>query len=149
MSHDQAMDTNNHQAMKKTVSWRVFTSFGLFIALVMMLVSGLILYISPHGRVANWTDWRMIGLTKRGWHNQHTIFGFAFIILSVFHLFVINWKAFLCYLKSKSGEGLKYPVELLAIVILALFFGIGTYLNIQPFSTVIKFGNAISDSWER
>ncbi|MEI7934686.1 MAG: DUF4405 domain-containing protein [Chlorobiaceae bacterium] len=135
--------------MKKLFSWRVFISFGLFIALVMMLVSGVILYLSPPGRVANWTDWRMIGLTKRGWQNQHIIFGFFFLILSVFHLFFINWKAFLSYLKSKTSEGLKNPGELLTIVILSSLFGAGTYFDIEPFSAVIKFGDAISNSWEQ
>ena len=135
--------------MKKSFSWRVFISFGLFIALLMMLVSGVILYISPPGRVANWTEWRMIGLTKRGWQHQHIIFGFAFLILSLFHLFFINWKAFLSYLKSKTTEGLKSPAELLTIITLSCLFGIGTYYCIQPFSAVIKFGNTISDSWER
>jgi hypothetical protein len=114
-----------------------------------MLLSGVILYISPPGRVANWTDWRMIGLTKRGWQNQHIIFGFAFVILSVFHLFFINWKAFLSYLKSKTVEGLKSPGELVSIIVLSSIFGLGTYFNIQPFSAVIRFGNEISNSWER
>ncbi|MEI8186349.1 MAG: DUF4405 domain-containing protein [Chlorobiaceae bacterium] len=135
--------------MKKSFSWRVFISFGLFIALLVMLVSGVILYISPPGRVANWTDWRMIGLTKRGWQHQHIIFGFAFLILSIFHLFFINWKAFLSYLKSKTAEGVKSPWEMFAIIILSACFGTGTYYGIQPFSAVIKFGDAISNSWER
>jgi len=149
VSQYQAMETNNHKTMKKSFSWRVFISFGLLIALLMMLVSGVVLYISPPGRVANWTDWRMIGLTKRGWQNQHIIFGFAFVILSFFHLFFINWKAFLCYFKSKTNEGFKNPLELLTIIIFSFLFGIGTYCNIQPFSAVIKFGDAISNSWER
>ena len=135
--------------MKKSFSCLVFISFGLFIALLMMLVSGVILYISPPGRVANWTDWRMIGLTKRGWQNQHIIFGFSFLILSLFHLFFVNWKAFLSYLKSKTSEGLKSPGELLTIIMLSSLFVIGTYYGIQPFSAVIKFGDAISSSWER
>ena len=135
--------------MKKQFSWRVFVSFGLFIAVFMMLVSGVILYISPPGKIANWSDWQMLGLTKRGWLNQHTIFGFAFLTLSLFHLFFINWKAFFSYLKSKTTQGLKNPVELLLIVIVSAFFGLGTYFDIQPFSAVIKFGNNISNSWER
>ena len=135
--------------MKTSFSWRVFISFGLFIAFLMMLVSGVVLYISPPGRVANWTDWRMIGLTKTGWQNQHVIFGFAFILLSLFHLFLINWKAFLSYLKAKSTQGLKSPVELLTIIILSAFFGIGTSIGIQPFSAIVQFGNGISNSWER
>lgn len=134
--------------MKNSFRWRIFISFGLFIALVMMLVSGVILYISPPGRVANWTDWRLIGLTKTGWRNQHLIFGFAFILLSLFHLFLVNWKAFLCYLKTKTAEGVRRPAELVAILLLSSFFGIGTYYGIEPFSAIIAFGNRISSSWE-
>lgn len=135
--------------MKKTFSWRVFISFGLFIAFFMLLVSGVILYISPPGRVANWTDWRMIGLTKTGWQNQHIIFSFAFAILSIFHLFFINWKAFLSYLKTKTTAGLKKPLELFTILLLSLLFGFGTSFRIQPFAAIINFGKGISNSWER
>jgi hypothetical protein len=135
--------------VKKTFNWRIFISFGLLLSFLMLLVSGVILYISPPGRVANWTDWRMLGLSKRGWINQHTIFGFGFAILSIFHLFFINWKAFLSYLKTKASAGLKSPFELFVIVTLALFFGVGTYFSLQPFSAVIDFGNSISASWEQ
>lgn len=134
--------------MKKSFNWRIFISFGLLIAFLMLLVSGLILYISPPGRVANWTDWRILGLTKRGWENQHTIFSFAFAILSVFHLFVINWKAFLSYLKTKKIQGLKSPKELLASLVLFLVLAAGTIYAVQPFSAIIDFGNRISESWE-
>ncbi|PWW82172.1 hypothetical protein CR164_07515 [Prosthecochloris marina] len=135
--------------MKKSFSWRKFISFGLVLAFFMLLVSGVILYIAPPGRVANWTDWRMLGLTKTGWQNQHAVFGFAFAILSIFHLFFINWKAFLSYLKAKTTEGLKSPRELFTSVILFLLFGVGTYYAIQPFSAIIDFGNRVSDSWEQ
>ncbi len=147
---EEGADTNITQGttMKKSFRWRVFISFGLFIALFMMLVSGLILYISPPGRVANWTDWRLIGLTKTGWRNQHLIFGFVFILLSLFHLFLVNWKAFLCYLKTKTAEGFRRPTELLAILLLSLLFGVGTCYDIEPFSAIIQFGNRISSSWE-
>lgn len=142
------METGTTQAMKKKFCWRAFISLGLFITLLMMLVSGVILYISPPGRVANWTDWRMIGLTKRGWQNQHTIFGFAFLLLSLFHLFFINWKAFLCYLKLKSSEGFKRPAELVAITVIAVIFAIGTHVDMPPFSAIIKFGDSRANSWE-
>ncbi len=135
--------------MKKSFSWRIFISFGLLLSFLMLLVSGVILYISPPGRVANWTDWRMLGLTKTGWENQHAIFGFAFALLSIFHLFVINWKAFFSYLKTKTSAGLKSPLELSGSVLLALLFGIGTFYSLQPFSAIVDFGNSVSASWEK
>jgi hypothetical protein len=135
--------------MKKIFSWRIFISFGLLLSFLMLLVSGVILYISPPGRVANWTDWRMLGLTKNGWINQHTIFSFTFAILSVFHLFFINWKAFLSYLKTKASRSLKSPLELFVSLSLAVLFGFGTYFSLQPFSAVIDFGDSVSGSWEK
>lgn len=135
--------------MKIRFSWRIFISFGLLLSFLMLLVSGVILYISPPGRVANWTDWRMLGLTKTGWNNQHVIFGFAFAVLSIFHVFFINWKAFLSYLKTKTAQGLKSPAELFSSLLLALLFGFGTFYAIQPFQAIIDFGNDVSASWEQ
>ena len=134
--------------MKKGLNWRIFISFGLLTAFLMLLISGIILYIAPPGRVANWSGWNILGLSKHAWQNQHTIFGFAFALLSVFHLFVINWEAFFAYITTKATKGLKNPIEFSAIILLTLLFGIGTQLEMQPFAAVINFGESIKDSWE-
>ncbi len=132
--------------MKKSFSWRVFTSFGLFLSFFMLLVSGVILYIFP-GRSPG-VIWEMGGLTKPAWQNQHIIFGFAFSLLALGHLFLVNWHAFLSYLKTKTTQGIKRPVELLTILMLSLLVGFGTFFNIQPFSAILEFGKKISNSWE-
>lgn len=135
--------------MKKApFSWRAFISLGLFAAFLMLFVSGIILYLSPPGRVANWTNWQILGLSKHDWQNQHTIFSLAFAILSILHLFSINWKAFWSYVVAKTHAGLGRPLEFSSIILLALLFGIGTHLKVQPFSAVIDFGESLSASWE-
>ena len=134
--------------MNKSFSWRAFISFGLFISFILILVSGVILYIGPSGKGKPGMVWEIIGLTKQGWQKQHIIFGFTLSILSIFHLSVMNWKAFFSYLKTKAAEGVNRPLELALIVVLALFFGIGTHYNIKPFSSVIDFGKTISKSWD-
>jgi magnesium-transporting ATPase (P-type) len=134
--------------MKKSFSWRIFVSFGLFLAFFMILASGVILYIGPSGRGPGATGWSMIGLTKPEWQNQHIIFGFAFSLMALFHLLVINWKAFFSYLKTKATDGLRSPGELVVIVVLFILFGIGTYSKVQPFSGILDFGKSISKSWE-
>ena len=132
--------------MKKSFSWRVFTSFGLFLSFFMILVSGVVLYIFP-ARTPG-VIWELGGLTKPAWQNQHIIFGFAFSLLSLFHLLLFNWKAFFSYLKTKTTEGLSRPGELLIIVMLCMFFGVGTYFKIQPFSGILEFGKSIAKSWD-
>ena len=135
--------------MKKAqFSWRAFISLGLFFAFLMLLASGIILYLAPPGRVANWTNWQILGLSKQEWQNQHTIFSLSFAILSIFHLFFINWKAFWSYIIAKAHAGLGKPIEFISILLLALLLGIGTHLGFQPFSTIIDFSEYLSGSWE-
>ena len=45
-----------------------------------MLVTSIILFITPQGRVAYWADWRLMGLTKTDWGNIHIVVGFLFLI---------------------------------------------------------------------
>ena len=78
--------------MNRKFSWKAFISFGLAYMMVILLVSGLILYVSPPGRYAHWVTWTLWGMTKEEWQAVHTVFSFGFIILSVFHLFSANWK---------------------------------------------------------
>lgn len=134
--------------MNKSFSWRAFISFGLFISFIMLLVSGVILYAGPSGKGTPGVVWEIIGLTKQGWQKQHIIFGFAFSILSLFHLSAMNWKAFFSYLKAKATAGINRPAEIAVIVVLALFFGIGTNFDIKPFSSVLNIGKTISKSWD-
>jgi hypothetical protein len=121
---------------------------GLAFAFLVMLITGIVLFISPPGRVANWTDWNLFGLTKKEWQNQHIVFGFAFIILSIFHLFVINWKAFLSYISTKAVKGLNSPAELAISSILFAVLAIGTFMHLPPFEQLVALGDRLSGSWE-
>lgn len=132
--------------MNRSFSWRVFTSFGLFLSFLMILVSGVILFIFPPRTPG--VMWQLLGLSKPAWQNQHIIYGFAFSILSLCHLFFINWKAFFSYVQSKTKEGLQNPRELLVIAALFLLFGFGTFFKIQPFSGILEIGKSISNSWD-
>lgn len=133
---------------KSSFKWRPFVSVSLTLAFLAMTISGVVLYLAPPGRVANWTDWNILGLTKKGWQNQHVVFAAAFIILSVFHLFVLNWKVFLNYLKSKASRGLSHPAELIASLLLFVLFGAGTLWHWPPFEQIVALGDRISASWE-
>ncbi len=135
--------------MKKKFSWRAFISFGLSYIFILLLLSGIVLYVAPPGRYAHWVNWSLLGFTKEGWQGIHIIFSLAFIVLSLFHLFSINWKAFLSYLKSRSEKSGSKKRELLAssLFIAVLFFG--TLFSVPPFSSVINWGEELTASWEK
>jgi hypothetical protein len=76
--------------MKNKFSWKAFISFGLTYSFIIIIVSGVMLYMSPPGRYAHWVNWKILGFTKEGWQAIHTVFSYTFVILSIFHLFSIN-----------------------------------------------------------
>ena len=133
---------------KGKFNYKVFTSLLMALAFLVMVVSGIILYISPPGRVANWTNWNIWGLSKVQWTNFHLTFMVVFIISGVLHLFHFNWKLFWSYLKSKSQAGLRFKSEMLVAVILFLILLAGTILEIPPMSTVADLGDTFSESWD-
>jgi hypothetical protein len=135
--------------MKKKFSWKSFISFGLFFCFFVILFSGIILYVSPPGRIANWTDWELIGLTKLQWQTLHTNFAYLFAILSIFHLFTVNWKVFWSYVRSKARTGLNKKKELLIASSLTLLVFLGIVYGLPPFSSVMNLGENIRENWER
>jgi hypothetical protein len=134
--------------MKKNFFWKSFVSFSLVWSLLILLISGIVLYIAPPGRVSNWTNWMLFGFSKAGWQAIHTVFSFTFVFLSVFHLVVFNWKVFWLYLVTKAANGLNKQKELLVSLALIIVVFFGTYFNIQPFKAVIDFGEWTTESWE-
>ncbi len=133
--------------MKKSFSWRIFTSFVLFLSFMILLISGVILYVYPgvssSGFVSNFG-----GLTKPAWLNQHVIFSLVFTLFALYHLFFINRTPFLSYLTQKKAEGFRRPAELLVTVIVTSCVAIGTYAHLQPSSSVLTNGKEIASSME-
>ncbi len=134
--------------MKNKFSWKVFISFGLTYSFIFILLSGILLYMSPPGRYAHWVNWEILGLTKEGWQAIHTVFSYTFVILSIFHLFTINWKSFLSYLKSKKSAGLNKKREFYLSTIFTIIFFFGIIYSVQPFQSVMDFGEYLTNSWE-
>jgi hypothetical protein len=133
---------------KQKFNLRSFTSFALVISTLIMSWSGFILYVAPPGRIANWGTWKLMLFTKAEWQALHTIFSYLFFILVIIHLFFVNWKTFLTYLKSKLRSGLNKKWELVSALIVSGIFFIGTLQSWTPFGPVMTFGEKVKGSWE-
>jgi hypothetical protein len=133
---------------KSKFNLRSFTSFSLVISTFIMSVSGFILYVAPPGRIANWGTWKLLLFTKAEWQAMHTIFSYLFFILVIIHLFFVNWKAFLTYIKSKVKTGLNRKWELVAATVMSIVIFAGTLKEWTPFGPVMTFGEKLKESWE-
>ena len=52
---------------KKQFNVRGFISLLTACSFILMSVTGIVLYFTPQGRIAFWTNWKFIGLTKTVW----------------------------------------------------------------------------------
>lgn len=105
--------------------------------------------MAPPGRYSNWVTWRLMGFTKENWQSIHTVFSFTFVVLSIFHLFSINWKSFLSYLKAKSSQTKSKKRELILSSVFLVVFLAGTLFAVPPFSSVMNLGENLTASWEK
>ena len=128
----------------KKFNWQIFTSFNLLFTFLLMLLSGLILYVKPEGSIARWLDWEIIFLDKTAWESVHTIFSFLFAVFALFHILKIHIPNLAMYLHTKRNST---QSELFFSLALSLVFLIGTAINVVPFSSVYQAGNYISESW--
>jgi len=140
---------SNNFNKKNNFSWRSFISFSLFLSFFIIFISGVVLYIAPAGRISYWTVWKLLGFTKTDWQAIHTIFSYTFVIFAIFHLFSINWRTFLTYIKSKTKQGLNKSKELIIATGLTLIIFFLTWFNIQPMKAIMDFGEWTTDYWER
>lgn len=120
-------------------------SLTLFISLVPLLLTSVVLYIVPEGRVAFWSDWKMLGLSKSQWGNIHINLGLLFMIAGLFHLY-LNWKPVVMYMRSKAKELKVFTLEFNIGLLLTLVFIIGTLLGIPPLSTILDFGTSFKET---
>lgn len=134
----------------KKFNWKSFISFTLFISFFIIVITGVALYLAPPGRVAKWVNWEFMGFTKDQWQAQHTLFTLLFLLTSVFHIFSMNWKVFLSYLKKKATAKRQGKIkELIVGFILVTVVFLGTHFKLLPFQGVMDFGEHLTESWER
>jgi hypothetical protein len=132
---------------QKKFNWRGWTTFVTTISFIVDFISGVILYIAPPGRVANWTNWNIWGLSKHEWGAIHTIFGYVLLIIIGIHIYN-NWRIFWNFIWSKVRKVVNLRQEMVWATLLCIFLFLGTLWEIPPFSSTMDLGEYFKDSWE-
>jgi len=131
----------------KQFNWRSFISVLTALSFIGMAFTGIILFVVPPGRIANWTGWTLIGLTKHEWIGLHDWFSIIFVVASVIHLY-LNWKPFVSYFKSKATKAFALRGEWAAALVVCAVVFAGTLGDIRPFSSLLVWNESIKHSWE-
>ena len=115
-------------------------------SMIMMIYTGIELYIAPHGRVAYWTNWELFGWSKDQFADVHTTFMVLFIAATLLHIYY-NWKPLTSYMKNQAKAFVFFTKEMLVAVSIVLLFLFGTLYTVVPFSTFLDFGEEMKESW--
>ena len=147
MSEPNDLSQEKQTAVQKRFNWRGFFSLLLFGSFSLLTFSGIILYVKPKGRVANWMGWTLLRLGKEEWSSVHITLSLLVLIASGFHLYY-NWSVFWRYIKRKSEVAFNLKLEMCLAILLCVITFFGTLYGIPPFSTIIQWNDDIKKYWE-
>ena len=89
---------------------RKITSLTMLVSFVFCILTSVVLYILPHGRVAYWADWSLWGLSKTEWDGLHINLGVLLLLAGLLHIYY-NWKPITAYLKDKTRNLKVFTIE--------------------------------------
>lgn len=116
---------------------RKITSLIASLSFVLMVLTSMVLFIVPEGRVAYWADWHLWGLTKTDWGHIHINLGLLFLISLFLHIYY-NWKPLISYLKNKAKQIKVFTPEFSSALAITIAAAVGTYVMAPPFSWVMS-----------
>ncbi len=129
---------------KKKFKTRTFATFMISWIFIILAFSGIIIFFTPAGRIANWTSWTFMGLNKDEWQGFHIVFACLFLMFIILHLY-FNWKVLMSYFKNKVSQGFYFGRELAyATMIMAVFF-LFTLVKWQPVWDIVELRGSIKD----
>jgi len=136
-----------HSDKSKKFNWRAFTSLYITFSFIILLVTGISLYIAPPGRVAFWVSWKWALLDKEQWQAVHTVFSFLFVMFGLLHLY-FNWKPLLAYLRTRISGATRIRREVLGSLTLTGLVFFLVVSDLPPANYIMLWGEEFSNAWE-
>ena len=130
----------------KALHGKGFASLLTTFSFIVMSLSGILLFIVPQGRIAEWTEWRMLGLAKSQWGDIHITTSLMFLIAGAYHI-ALNWRTLVNYFTSKREKGLMMQRELAISAVVTVFCIAGAVYQVPPLSYVLTLNNTIKQAW--
>lgn len=124
---------------------RKIVSLTAALAFLVMLLTSLLLYIAPQGRVAYWSDWRFWGLDKTQWGNIHMNVGLIFLLTLGLHIYY-NWTALISYLRNQSKQLIIATGEFAFALVLLIAVIAGTYAELPPLVYLQRVNDFLKES---
>lgn len=124
---------------------RKITSLTLVIAGFFELITSIVLYVIPSGRVAYWADYHLFGLSKTQWGDIHITVGALLLVMAVFHIY-FNWRPIMAYIKNKAKQVTIFTKSFNVALLISLYVAVGTIYSLPPMNYVLQLGEYFTDT---
>jgi hypothetical protein len=125
-----------------TMKTRRVISLTAVLSFIVMLLTSVILYIVPSGRIAYWANWQLWGLDKGQWAAIHINTGFLMLLALSVHIY-FNHKAIFTYLKNRTRQIQLFNRDFNSALVIVAVCVLGTYSEIPPFSSILSLSESI------
>ena len=127
------------------MNMRKITSLTAMVSFLLLMVTSIILYIVPAGRVAYWAGWELWSLSKVQWGAVHINLGLLFFLSIILHVYY-NWQPIVNYLKNRNKQVRIFTADFNISLLVTLVVFVGTLAGIPPLSSIIQLGESISET---
>lgn len=125
---------------------RKLVSLVALFSFCVMAFTGVVMFLAPQSRIAYWSGWELLGLSKREYDAIHSTFMLLFLTSVVWHT-VLNWNPLLDYLKNGSKKLIVFSPELLLAIAISGLFLVGTIWRAVPFEQYLGLGSVAKQYW--
>ena len=116
---------------------RRFVSLTLTLSFLLLVLSSVMLYIVPEGRVAAWSNWTALFFSKEQWGAMHITGGLLFLLFSFWHI-CLNIRPLKVHMTGRRG-----PAALLCAVLACALCYVATLEGWQPVRAVLDLNASI------
>jgi hypothetical protein len=122
------------------------TSLSVTAGFLIMSVSGVVAFVNPQGRIAYWTDWTMLGLSKEQWGDVHILSSLLFVVAGIVHIYY-NWRLLMNYLGQRVSAGRKHRREIAITLLVSLVVVASAVWKLPPLSYLLNLNAYVKDLW--
>ncbi len=126
------------------MSLRKTTSLTMLLSFILLIISSIILYITPQGKIASWANWSCWGIGKEEWEALHTNLGLLFIIAGIIHA-ALNWSPIVAYLK-KAKKFRMFTADFNIALAITLVITVMTLFSLPPINAIQTLNESIKDT---
>ncbi len=138
--------SNSKTIKRRRLHSRGLTSFVVTLSFLAMTISGVVLYLAPRARDANWAGWTCLNLRREQWVAMHIVTSTIFMFFGALHL-CFNWRPLWSYAHSQLRRGINLWKELLVAGVLVGGLSAAAVMGLAPARQLVQGSDLIKAYW--